>query len=58
MALAIGSFSVNLAAQVVPKSIREGGTDAALRDRKNAWTVGIAGGLLSGTYMRFVDEMA
>ena len=58
MALAIGLFSVDLAAQVVPKSIREGGTDAALRDRKNAWTVGIAGGLLSGTYMRFVDEMA
>jgi TRAP-type uncharacterized transport system substrate-binding protein len=58
MALAIGLFGVNLAAQVVPKSIREGGTDAALRDRKNAWTVGIAGGLLSGTYMRFVDEMA
>jgi TRAP-type uncharacterized transport system substrate-binding protein len=58
MALALGLFSVNLAAQVVPKSIREGGTDAALRDRKNAWTVGIAGGLLSGTYMRFVDEMA
>jgi TRAP-type uncharacterized transport system substrate-binding protein len=58
MALAIGLFSVDLAAQVVPKSIREGGTDAALRDRKNAWIVGIAGGLLSGTYMRFVDEMA
>jgi uncharacterized protein len=58
MALAIGLFSVNLAAQVIPKSIREGGTDAALRERKNAWTVGIAGGLLSGTYMRFVDEMA
>ena len=58
MALAIGLLSVNLAAQVVPKSIQEGGTDAALRERKNAWTVGIAGGLLSGTYMRFVDEMA
>jgi TRAP-type uncharacterized transport system substrate-binding protein len=28
------------------------------REKKNAWTVGIAGGLLSGTYMRFVDEMA
>jgi TRAP-type uncharacterized transport system substrate-binding protein len=58
VALAIGLFSVNLAAQVVPKSIREGGPDAALRERKNAWTVGIVGGLLSGTYMRFVDEMA
>ena len=58
VALAIGLFSVNLAAQVVPKSLREGGPDAALRERKNAWTVGIVGGLLSGTYMRFVDEMA
>jgi TRAP-type uncharacterized transport system substrate-binding protein len=58
VALVIGLFSFNLAAQVIPRSIQEGGTDAALRERKNAWTVGIAGGLLSGTYMRFVDEMA
>ena len=58
MALAISLFSVNLAAQVIPKSIQEGGSDADLRARKNGWTVGIAGGLLSGTYMRFVDEMA
>jgi TRAP-type uncharacterized transport system substrate-binding protein len=58
VALAIGLFSFNLAAQVIPRSIQEGGTDAALREKKNAWTVGIVGGLLSGTYMRFVDEMA
>jgi TRAP-type uncharacterized transport system substrate-binding protein len=58
MALAIGVFSVNLAAQTIPKSIQEGGSDAALREKKNAWTIGIVGGLLSGTYMRFVDEMA
>jgi TRAP-type uncharacterized transport system substrate-binding protein len=58
VALAIGLFSFNLAAQVIPQSIQEGGTDAALREKKNAWTVGIVGGLLSGTYMRFVDEMA
>jgi TRAP-type uncharacterized transport system substrate-binding protein len=58
VALAISLFSVNLAAQVIPKSIQEGGSNAALRERKNAWTVGIVGGLLSGTYMRFVDEMA
>jgi TRAP-type uncharacterized transport system substrate-binding protein len=56
--LALGMFSANLAAQVVPKSLQEGGTDAALRERKNAWTVGIVGGLLSGSYMRFADEMA
>jgi TRAP-type uncharacterized transport system substrate-binding protein len=54
----IALFSVNLSAQVIPKSIQEGGTDAALRERKNAWTVGIVGGLISGTYMRFADEMA
>jgi TRAP-type uncharacterized transport system substrate-binding protein len=57
-ASAIGLFSVNLAAQSIPKSIQEGGSDAALREKKNAWTIGIVGGLLSGTYMRFVDEMA
>jgi TRAP-type uncharacterized transport system substrate-binding protein len=58
VALVISLFSSNLAAQVIPKSIQEGGSDADLRARKNAWTVGIVGGLLSGTYMRFVDEMA
>jgi TRAP-type uncharacterized transport system substrate-binding protein len=58
LALVLGLFSFNLAAQVIPRSIQEGGTDAALRERKNAWTVGIVGGLASGTYMRFVDEMA
>jgi TRAP-type uncharacterized transport system substrate-binding protein len=58
VALLISLFSVNLAAQVIPKSIQHGGSDAALREKKNATTVGIVGGLLSGTYMRFVDEMA
>jgi len=58
VALVISLFSVNLAAQVILKSIQEGASDADLRERKNAWTVGIVGGLLSGTYMRFVDEMA
>lgn len=56
--LAAGLFSANVAAQVIPKSIQEGGTDSELRERKNAWTVGIVGGLLSGSYMRFADEMA
>jgi TRAP-type uncharacterized transport system substrate-binding protein len=57
-ALIVGLFSFNLAAQVVPQSIQEGGSDVAMRERKNAWTVGIVGGLLSGSYMRFADEMA
>lgn len=54
----LGLFSVNLSAQSVPKSIAATGSDAAMREQKNAWTVGIAGGLFSGTYMRLVAEMA
>jgi TRAP-type uncharacterized transport system substrate-binding protein len=45
-------------AQAVPKSLEEGGTDAALRVRKNTWTLGVAGGQLSGTYMTFANELA
>jgi hypothetical protein len=45
-------------AQAIPKSIQQGGSDAAIKERKNAWTVGIAGGLIDGTYMRFADELA
>jgi TRAP-type uncharacterized transport system substrate-binding protein len=45
-------------AQAIPKSIQQGGSDWAIRERKNAWTVGIAGGLIDGTYMRFADELA
>src|ERR1700757_4041530 len=45
-------------AQTVPKALQEGGTDAAIKQRKNAWTVGVAGGLIDGTYMRFADELA
>ncbi|MGA7429804.1 MAG: hypothetical protein WBW35_05190, partial [Xanthobacteraceae bacterium] len=55
----VAFFSVvTSSAQVVPKSIVGGGTDATMRAQKNSWTVGIVGGLLSGTYMRLVDEMA
>jgi TRAP-type uncharacterized transport system substrate-binding protein len=47
-----------VSAQAIPKSLAEGGTDDALRTRKNLWTVGVAGGLMSGTNMTFADEMA
>ena len=46
MAAAIGLFTVNVSAQVVPKSISAGGSDAALREQKNAGR-GIVGGLFS-----------
>jgi TRAP-type uncharacterized transport system substrate-binding protein len=45
-------------AQAIPKSLEQGGPDAELRARKNQWTVGVAGGLLSGSNMTFADELA
>jgi TRAP-type uncharacterized transport system substrate-binding protein len=56
-ALNIGASS-RAVAQVIPKALEEGGTDNDLRLRKNLWTVGVAGGLMSGTNMTFADEMA
>src|SRR5260370_35649798 len=57
-----GSLRVGLVgtarAQTVPKSLEEGGSDAAMRVRKNNWTVGVAGGQLAGTYMTFGNELA
>src|SRR5256884_7520784 len=55
----ISLFQIDFAtAQAIPKSIQQGGNEWAIRERKNAWTVGIAGGLIDGTYMRFADELA
>src|SRR6516165_8605166 len=45
-------------AQSVPKAIEQGGTDVEMRIRRNAWTVAVAGGQLSGTYMTFANELA
>jgi TRAP-type uncharacterized transport system substrate-binding protein len=45
-------------AQSVPKAIEQVGTDAEMRSRRNSWTVGVAGGQLSGTYMTFANELA
>jgi TRAP transporter TAXI family solute receptor len=45
-------------AQSIPKSLEEGVSDSVQRNKKNAWTVGIAGGQLSGTYMTFANELA
>ena len=45
-------------AQTVPKSLDQGGSDAAMKVRKNTWTIGVAGGLRSGTYMTYATELA
>ena len=45
-------------AQVIPKSLQPGSAEKDIRETKNAWTVGIVGGLFSGTYMRFAVDLA
>ena len=58
-ALPTSFFQIDVVkAQTLPKVVQESGSDAVMRERKNNWTVGIAGGLIDGTYMRFADEMA
>jgi TRAP-type uncharacterized transport system substrate-binding protein len=52
------TFPTQVQAQAIPKSLEQGGPDAELRARKNQWTVGVAGGLLSGSNMTFADELA
>jgi uncharacterized protein len=43
--------------QTIPKSLQEGGPENILKQRQNNWTVGIAGGNMDGTYLRFADEL-
>lgn len=64
MALAVGlavlgpSLPHPAYAQAIPNSLSAPSADAAVRERKNQWTVGVAGGLLSGTNMTFANELA
>jgi TRAP-type uncharacterized transport system substrate-binding protein len=37
--------------------VQEDGTEVAIKSRINAWTVGLVGGLIEGTYMLFADEI-
>jgi TRAP-type uncharacterized transport system substrate-binding protein len=57
---AIALFVMTNAAvtQTIPKSLQEVTPDEEIKQRKNAWTVGIVGGLMEGTYMRFAHEIA
>jgi uncharacterized protein len=56
-ALACCAGVVSAPAQTVPKTLQEGGPEAALKQRKNAWLVGLAGGIVEGTYFRFAEEI-
>lgn len=45
--------------QSIPQSLQQAGTtEASIKEKRNAWTVGVAGGLMSGSYMTFADELA
>jgi uncharacterized protein len=59
VALAFGFLIgiVPASAQSIPKSLQGGDAESVLRERKNAWTVGLAGGLFEGTFMRFAEEI-
>jgi TRAP-type uncharacterized transport system substrate-binding protein len=53
--LAVGIAQVG--GQTIPKSLQEGGPDEIIKQRENAWTVGLAGGAFDGTYLRLADEL-
>lgn len=55
---ALSTYAGHATAQVIPRSLQAPGSENAIKAAKNAWTVGIVGGLASGTYMRFAVELA
>jgi TRAP-type uncharacterized transport system substrate-binding protein len=58
IALVLGAFIFTFQSYAQDAdSIAENRTEAELKEQKNAWTIGIAGGLLDTTNMRFADEM-
>src|SRR5436853_1469040 len=56
--ISAAGYKLPAQAQAVPKALEEGGPENALRVKKNQWTVGIAGGIMSGTNMIFADELS
>lgn len=57
--LSIAAVATPALGQAVPDSLKQSGnTESAIKEKRNAWTVGVAGGLISGTYMTFANELA
>src|SRR4029450_6241938 len=57
MALGLWMGVAPAARQNIPKSLQEGAPEAAINLRQNNWTIGVAGGNMDGTYLRFADEI-
>ena len=45
--------------QPVPKQqlLPGGDAETVMKERKNAWTVGLVGGVFDGSFMRFAEEI-
>ncbi len=56
-AFGLSDGTARAVAQAIPKTLQEGGPEEVLKQRLNNWTVGIAGGNMDGTYLRFADEL-
>jgi TRAP-type uncharacterized transport system substrate-binding protein len=58
LGLGLWVSSATVVGQTIPPSLQEGGPEDVLKQRQNNWTVGLAGGAMEGTYLRFADELA
>jgi TRAP-type uncharacterized transport system substrate-binding protein len=43
--------------QAIPKLLQGGDSEAVTKDRKNAWIVGLVGGVFEGSFMRFAEDI-
>jgi len=57
LAFGLWAGTTAVVGQTIPKSLQEGGPEEILKQRQNNWTVGVAGGNMDGTYLRFADEL-
>ncbi len=57
LAFGLWAGTAAVVGQTIPKSLQEGGPEEILKQRQNNWTVGVAGGNMDGTYLRFADEL-
>jgi TRAP-type uncharacterized transport system substrate-binding protein len=48
---------VQVGSQTIPRPLQESGPEGIIKWRENNWTVGVAGGNMDGTYLRFADEL-
>jgi TRAP-type uncharacterized transport system substrate-binding protein len=41
----------------LPKTLQEGGAEEAVKQRVNQWVIGVVGGTMDSSYLRFADEL-